>query len=186
MCEYLRPVVALEWLLKACCYCTDMITWIQTLIYGIRLLLHERPSLVTPELPSRGTWHGLISVTRFRDFKITVISLCWLWNVRDFTWLCQIPCQYSASILLVVCHVLLFVYYAPSECVRTSYIFFLNALDYILLEILASKIVQLSAAPSHSCRSRAWYSLVRGSGVYSSFCGRFISLPYERRRMATL
>ena len=25
MCEYLRPVVALEWL-KACC--TDMITWI--------------------------------------------------------------------------------------------------------------------------------------------------------------
>ena len=27
MCEYLRPVVALEWL-KACCYCTDMITWI--------------------------------------------------------------------------------------------------------------------------------------------------------------
>ena len=43
---------------------------------------------------------------------------------------------------------------------------------------LASKIVQLSAAPSHSCRSSAWYSLVRGSGVYSSFCGRFISLPY--------
>ena len=29
MCEYLRPVAALEWL-KACC--TDMITWMSSLI----------------------------------------------------------------------------------------------------------------------------------------------------------
>ena len=30
MCEYLRPVVALEWL-KACC--TDMITWMSSFSY---------------------------------------------------------------------------------------------------------------------------------------------------------
>ena len=36
MCEYLRPVVALEWL-KACC--TDMITWMSSRVFDKKLAL---------------------------------------------------------------------------------------------------------------------------------------------------
>ena len=49
MCEYLRPVVALEWL-KACC--TDMITWMSSFSY--EETMHEHDD--SKELPVMAMW----------------------------------------------------------------------------------------------------------------------------------
>ena len=63
MCEYLRPVVALEWL-KACC--TDMITWMSSFSTG-RNTEHDD----SKELPVMATWKIWNCQTLHKSLEIT-------------------------------------------------------------------------------------------------------------------
>ena len=64
MCEYLRPVVALEWL-KACC--TDMITWMSSFSSVGRNTEHDD----SKELPVMAMWKIWNCQTLHKSLEIT-------------------------------------------------------------------------------------------------------------------
>ena len=60
MCEYLRPVVALEWL-KACC--TDMITWMSSFSTGRNTDSKELPVMAMWKIWNCQTLHKSLEIT---------------------------------------------------------------------------------------------------------------------------